>query len=292
MVAIQQRISQQKIIRYYEEAGMDYRAWSKGFNMHFGYYKMGQNPFDLESMLVQMNDEVARRLAIEHVHLPTILDAGCGLGTTSRYIAHKRPDALLYGVSITPWQITEGEKLNEAAGVQDQVVMLQADYQSLPVADESFDGAFALESACYANGLDKMDFLEEMYRVLRPGSKLVITDGFMKNRHALPKVIKWLYQKCTKNWALTDFANLRLFLEAMKDIGFKKINVEDASWRIAPSVLHIPKITFQFYYDLLKRGENWKLSKERRGNVIAPILGMFLGMARPYFGYYIITAEK
>ncbi|MEO1261120.1 MAG: methyltransferase domain-containing protein [Bacteroidota bacterium] len=292
MTTTQQHLSHQQIVEYYEEAGMDYRAWSKNFNMHFGYYKWGQNPFNLESMLVQMNEEVYQRMGIERVHLPTILDAGCGLGTTSRYIARKRSDALLYGVTITPWQIKEGEKKNEAAGLQDQVIMLKADYQALPVADESFDGAFALESSCYAKGLDKRPFLAEMYRVLRSGSQLVITDGFMKKSKPFPKIINWLYRKCTKNWALTDFANLEMFLAAMKSVGFSKIKVEDASWKIALSVLHIPRITFQFYFDLLKKGESWQLSKERRGNVVAPILGMLLGIARPYFGYYIITAQK
>ena len=24
---------------YYTEAGMDYRAWSRGFNMHFGFWR-------------------------------------------------------------------------------------------------------------------------------------------------------------------------------------------------------------------------------------------------------------
>ena len=29
---------------YYTEAGMDYRAWSRNFNMHFGYYRWPVNP--------------------------------------------------------------------------------------------------------------------------------------------------------------------------------------------------------------------------------------------------------
>ena len=27
------------LVTYYTEAGMDYRAWSRNFNMHFGFYR-------------------------------------------------------------------------------------------------------------------------------------------------------------------------------------------------------------------------------------------------------------
>ena len=37
--------------RYYEEAGMDYAAWSPAFNMHFGWWRRGMNPFRREPML-------------------------------------------------------------------------------------------------------------------------------------------------------------------------------------------------------------------------------------------------
>ena len=39
---------------YYTEAGADYAAWSPEFNMHFGYFRWGMNPFDRERMLEQM----------------------------------------------------------------------------------------------------------------------------------------------------------------------------------------------------------------------------------------------
>src|SRR6266542_85614 len=44
----------EQLIAYYEEAGPDFGAWSPAFNMHFGYYRFGFNPFRRERML---NDE-------------------------------------------------------------------------------------------------------------------------------------------------------------------------------------------------------------------------------------------
>src|SRR6476620_11007024 len=50
------------LVTYYTEAGMDYRAWSRNFNMHFGFYRWGMNPLSLESMLEEMSRQVFRRL--------------------------------------------------------------------------------------------------------------------------------------------------------------------------------------------------------------------------------------
>ena len=42
------------VIRYYTDATQDYEAWSRRFNMHFGYWRRGLNPLRLEPMLDEM----------------------------------------------------------------------------------------------------------------------------------------------------------------------------------------------------------------------------------------------
>ena len=51
------------IIQYYSEAGMDYEPWSRQFNMHFGYYRFGNNPFNREQMLDEMCATLGGRAA-------------------------------------------------------------------------------------------------------------------------------------------------------------------------------------------------------------------------------------
>jgi len=36
---------------------MDYRTWSRNFNMHFGFYRWGMNPLALGSMLEEMSQQ-------------------------------------------------------------------------------------------------------------------------------------------------------------------------------------------------------------------------------------------
>src|ERR1700676_5440918 len=84
--------------QYYSEAGPDYAAWSREFNMHFGYYRGGANPLHRESMLEQMNAEVLMRLHLDDIADPRLLALGCGLGATLRSFARRLPQARLLGL--------------------------------------------------------------------------------------------------------------------------------------------------------------------------------------------------
>src|ERR1700731_2142645 len=153
----------QEIVQYYTEIGPDYWQWSKSFNMHFGYYRMGMNPFDLESMLRQMNQEIIRRLALDHEKPLRILDLGCGLGATARQLTAALPHAQVSGITIVPWQARRASELTQHHLAADRVEFLVGDYTALPFGSSTFDGVYALESSCYAPGSDKAGLLQEMW---------------------------------------------------------------------------------------------------------------------------------
>ena len=111
--------------QYSSEAGPDYAAWSPGFNMHFGYYRAGANPFRREAMLEQMNAEVLTRLQVDNIAQPKLLDLGCGLGATLRSFARRMPHARLLGLTRVPWQVERAQALNETAGWTQQVRILE-----------------------------------------------------------------------------------------------------------------------------------------------------------------------
>lgn len=281
-----------RIIRYFEGAGLDYSEWSSAFNMHFGYYSRGMNPFNLEALLDNMNAKVLRELQIQNYEKPIVLDLGCGLGTSSRYMAKQLEQATFYGLTITPWQIKYGAKLTAEAGLQNQVHHLEASYTNIPMPDNSVDAAFAIESACYATGAKKLDFLKELHRVLKPGGRFVITDGFRKHSKPLPWLLDKIYQKNLKCWALEELANIHACTKALKTLGFEHVHVEDASWKVAPSFAYVPWITLKFLTKHLWKGTFTSLDQERINNATAPILGMLMGASRPHFGYYILSGRK
>jgi MPBQ/MSBQ methyltransferase len=284
-----QAIDQQNLINYYEVAGPDYAYWSRAYNMHFGYFKWGMNPFRLEAMLNQMNQEVYNNLQIPDNQASTVLDLGCGLGATARHFAQQNPQLSITGVSLVPWQIEQARVLTQEAGLSAQVEFWQADYTQLPFAEASFDFVYAVESSCYAQGWDKADLLREMKRILKPGGRFVVVDGFLKQTR-LPFWLQGIYRQICKAWALSDFGEIHAFQQKLQDLKFDNLLIKNLSWNIAPSVAYVPKTTAKFlWHELWKVG---KLAKERRNNVIAPILGIILGLSYPYFGYYMIKGQK
>ena len=72
----QQKVSEYDngIIEYYSQAGMDYEPWSRQFNMHFGYYRFGLNPFNRERMLDEMNHQVINQLQLNTANKNQLLD--------------------------------------------------------------------------------------------------------------------------------------------------------------------------------------------------------------------------
>jgi len=283
---------QHTIANYYTVAGPDYEAWSKQFNMHFGYCKKFTDIFSLEKMLNRMNEEVLQHLDIAVIKPTTIVDLGCGVGTVARYAAKKYPHVQLTGVTIVDFQLQKGKELINKEGLTGKVNLIKDNYEALHFADESFDKAYALESACHANGSNKALFVKEMARVLKTGGQFCVADGFLKHDKKLPWLFEKIYKKIINCWALPCFGNINDFTEALKQNGLKEITVKEISVQIAPSVAYVPYTCVKFFLTELWRTKTLRLKKERWNNVYAPLLGMILGLYRKHFGYYIISGKK
>jgi cyclopropane fatty-acyl-phospholipid synthase-like methyltransferase len=277
--------------QYYSEAGPDYAAWSPGFNMHFGYYRAGANPFDREAMLERMNEEVLARLQLDHIAEPHLLDLGCGLGATLRNFARRLPYAKLSGVTRVPWQVERARAMNNAAGFSERVSVLEVDYENNPLPASSYDGVYALESSCHARGADKAALLAEAHRLLRSGGRLVVADGFLVRPHFVTALQERIYRKLCECWVIQELAQLPLFLDRLKQIGFRKISVEHLQLRVAPSVAHVPWVTVKFLLTDVVFG-NRPMTQARWNNVLAPVLLPLVSAPLGPMTYCMITATK
>ena len=283
-------LGREDIIEYYSEAGQDYEAWSKQFNMHFGVYKWGINPLDREAMLQQTNEEVFKTLALKEED-KWVLDLGCGLGGALRYGAAKYPKKQFTGITIVPWQVENGNNLIANEGLEKNAGIIQGNYTNMQVPSNAVDGAYAIESGCYATGAAKADLVNEIHRVLKPGKRFVVMDGFVKNPDKPFGVLgKKCYEAVASNWAVAEFAEVGAMVKAIEDAGFEDVKVEDFSWRIAMSVLHAPFCTLKFLLKKLLKGE--RLGKQSWNHLTSCALALVLGMNRAKFGYYRISGKK
>ena len=277
--------------QYYSEAGPDYAAWSRGFNMHFGYYRAGANPFDREAMLEQMNAEVLARLQLDRIAEPQLLDLGCGLGATLRNFARRLPHARLSGVTRVPWQVERARALSQSAGCGERVSVIEGDYENNPLPDSTYDGVYALESSCHARGADKAVLLREAHRLLRPGGRLVVADGFLSTARFFTSLQERIYRKLCECWVIQELAQLPLFLTRLEQVGFREIAAEHLQLRVAPSVAHVPWVTVKFLLTDVVFGDR-PMTRARWNNVLAPVLLPLVSAPLGPITYCIITAIK
>jgi len=283
--------------RYYQEAGPDYAAWSPNFNMHFGYFRRGMNPFHRESMLEEMNRQILFRLRIND--LPgresagkqlRILDMGCGLGATLRSIAQRLSSPDLKGITLVPWQLEQGQVLNQALPAAASIALTLGDYEQTNEPAESVDAVYAIESSCYARGASKSAFLKEAHRLLRPGGRIVVADGFLgpgRLRGPQKRILRTLCD-C---WAIDTLGEIEPFRQEMERIGFRDIVIEQAQARVTPSVFHVPWVTLKFLLTSVVFGGR-KMTRARWNNLLAPILLPFVGFPIGPMAYYIVSATR
>jgi MPBQ/MSBQ methyltransferase len=275
--------------RYYQEAGPDYSAWSPRFNMHFGFFCKGMNPLNREAMLEQMNYEVLQRLRLTNKH-PRVLDMGCGLGATLRSFASHVPGAELCGITLVPWQLEQGRLLNQSSSQFANVTLNLGNYEHTYFESDSFDAICAIESCCYGSGSNKSRLIREAHRILRPGGRFVVADGFLgKGKLRGPQ--RSIYRKLCDCWVIETLGEIEAFAFELEGAGFRDIVVEQIQSRVSPSVLHVPWVTLKFLLTSVLFGGR-KMTRARWNNVLAPILLPFVGYPVGPLAYYMVSTTR
>jgi len=103
----------------------------------------------------------------------TMLDIATGTADVAIACMKLQPDHIT-GIDISALMLAEGQKKIEGLGIAQQITLQQADSESLPFSDNSFDAITLAFGVRNFQNLDKG--LSEMFRVLKPNGKVVILE--------------------------------------------------------------------------------------------------------------------
>lgn len=103
-----------------------------------------------------------------------VLDVGCGTGQFATRIRAALPSARVWGIDLTSEMLSRGApRWRHHAG---EVIPVQGDSERLPFASGSFD--FVTCANSFHHYPRQARAVAEMHRVLRPGGRLLIIDGY------------------------------------------------------------------------------------------------------------------
>ncbi|SER22037.1 class I SAM-dependent methyltransferase [Natrinema salaciae] len=147
-----------------------------------------------------------------------LLDAGCGQGTPALEYAVAPSNgtecepALAVGLDLSRGQ------LETATGLVPDAALCQGEMTRLPFAADTFDAVTALYSLIHVPADDHPAAIESFARVLRPGGRLLLTEGWAEWTGSNPD---WLETGTEMRWSIAGAAATR---DQLESAGFELVD--------------------------------------------------------------------
>jgi len=199
------------ITRFYNNAMVRHQA---RYYENSGYFNFGY--WDGRARSQREASEALVDRLIDKIASPggRILDVACGAGASTRRLMERYPPEAIAAINISEPQLAEARKRAPGCG------HIYMDAARLGFPDNCFNAVISVEAAFHFDTREA--FLREVFRVLRPGGTLVLSDILFRPRVAL---LADLFQVPRANLG-GGVAHYERMLQA---IGFASVEVEDAT---------------------------------------------------------------
>ncbi|KAK8507506.1 hypothetical protein V6N13_141525 [Hibiscus sabdariffa] len=223
---------------YDESSGIWEDIW--GEHMHHGFYDPDSDGSgsDHRAAQIRMIEESLRFAGVseEPAKKPKrIVDVGCGIGGSSRYLA-KKYGAQCQGITLSPVQADRANALAAAQGLADKVSFRVADALNQPFSDGQFDLVWSMESGEHM--CDRAKFVDELVRVAAPGGTIIIVTWCNRDlgpsEESLQPWERNLLKRICDAYYLPDWCSASDYVKIFQSLSFQDIKSEDWSEQVAP----------------------------------------------------------
>ncbi|GBF80516.1 methyltransferase domain-containing protein [Aphanothece sacrum] len=223
----------QQIAQFYDaSSGLWEQVW--GEHMHHGYYgKAGTYKLNRRQAQIDLIEELLIWANVSNVS--HFIDVGCGIGGSTLYLGQKF-NAQGQGITLSPVQEARATERAKDFNLQQQVQFQVADALNMPFADDQFDLVWSLESGEHMP--DKTKFLQECYRVLKPGGTLILATWCHRPTESLAGELtadeKRHLGEIYRVYCLPYVISLPEYQKIAQECGFNQILTDDWSIAVAP----------------------------------------------------------
>lgn len=229
----------QEIIDYYDFSKLDYCLYNGSFcnlSMHYGLWDECTGSH--RQALLNENRVLAGLAGI--AARDRVIDLGCGYGASAVWLASKIGCPVL-GVTLSQSQVDVSRKLAKRYGVDRLATFAAMDFHRLDLSDESFDVAFAIESLSHS--ADQLRVLKECFRILKPGGRIVVADGyFAKRKTALNVREEMLAKECFAGVHVPPLPEQQEFEAWLRVAGFSMVRCFDKTTSILPTAGRVHRL--------------------------------------------------
>ena len=236
--------------------------WSKN-EVHYGLWE--KDTKSLSEAVLNTNIAVSNYLEITENDM--VLDAGCGVGGTSIFIAENY-GAKVTGITLSNIQIGIAKQNALKSTAAHLIDFSEQDVTRTTFRNNSFSKIFAIESICYVP--NKIDFFNEAFRLMKKGGRIAIVDAFLI-RTDFNRMEKRIYDNFLKGWALPQLSTRCGFHNDLKEAGFKNIKFYDKRRAVKKSSRRIYRLGIVAYPFTLLLSTMKIISESMHGTIVAAI---------------------
>jgi len=271
---------------YDESTGIWEEVW--GDHLHHGYYYTGKEK-DHQKAQLDMIEESLRFSGIgvaEESEIKRVVDVGCGIGGSSRYLARKF-GAQVRGITLSPFQCRRAQALTHKSGLEDSAKFEVADALAMPFSEKSFDLVWSMESGEHMP--DKRRFLKELVRVAAPGGRVIIVTWCHRNlkpEERLTRFERGLLKLINSIYFLPPWVSMDAYVALAQEEGLTEVKTADWTRQVKPfwpavlrSCLNLKSIKVLLTSSTVRKGA-------------LAILYMMLGYSTGLIRFGVITGRK